>query len=192
MEMDFTCPICGRTSRLIHVSEAYFEAVSNIPVADIGNGILFPIPETGEEGIHIYPHTQMEILQKFAPPSNPRVPFHLSLHPDQFAILLLLIGAYFVYFTWSTAPSHWVWAAGGLAGLILLYLGFRRRIVHAYQAQKAGLDGQKQKLEKMVDIWNRLVYCAADGMIFDPATSIQMQPGATQKYLEEQISQIYG
>jgi hypothetical protein len=190
MNQGYKCPICGKSSRLVSVSDVYFELVSNHAIGEIGNGILIPFPETQEKNQKSIPHTRMEFLQKFAPPNTPRTPFMMTIRPDQFAILFLLVGIYAVYYFWSIQPGSFIPAAAVLLLCSAVYFGFRKKILESYLVKKSALDKRTADLIKLVDIWNRLIYCAQDGIVLDPATGTQIQPGEMLSYLEKNKDQV--
>lgn len=180
--MIFPCPVCGNTSRVIRVSEIYFGALSHQTFQEIGDRILNQdLDELKDQPLN-YPRSQTEVIQRFAPPLTPQQPFLLRLQPDEFAFLLAIVLGYAVYATWNSLG----WTAVGLvAALALLYFLFRSKIFMEFQKKRAEQNQKRQEIEQEIEIWNRLMYCARDGLIYDPETQVQILPGKITDYLNE-------
>lgn len=152
-EITYTCPECHQSDQCKKVSVLYIEASGNRKVLNIFNP-----PSGGVEAIR-------------------------DVNPDIAVIGFTVIAGIFLYNIYATQPQYFTFIAiiTGLA--YIAYAILRKKIIGKYKASIQAKKDEKIKVEKAIDHWMKLVYCARDKVVFDPAENLPVPAFQMRDYL---------
>ncbi len=149
----YICPECHQSDKCAKVSVLYVEASGN-----------------------------RKILNIFSPPSGSTEAIR-DVNPDIVVIGFTLVAGIFLYNIYATQPQAFPITAI-LTGLAYVgYVVLRKKIMGKYKASIQAKKEEKLKVEKAIDHWMKLVYCARDKVVFDPAENVAIPAGQMRNYL---------
>jgi hypothetical protein len=161
------CPICGERSKTMMVSDLYVEAMEGKRTND-------------------YPGlSRAKWVNLITPPTPPKQDRLSSLHPDILAIIVLIIVGYLLVIRIFDNDPNVILLGIGIVILFLLYVFFRKRLVHRFTKNKDSRNLLLDAARKKAEIWMDLAYCSKDKVFFTSDYTVRLQPGELLGYWQE-------
>lgn len=180
MSKKIICPRCQHFQPVEKVSSLYLVGLETRREYRPGRGK----PRRLESALHHRLADSPELLaisHTLAPPSSGKQLTIRPIHPDQAVLVFSLIAPVFLYGMFATQPEA---AYGILALLVLFYVAYlwqRSRLVARFQQQQAARRSAKERVQRGIERWMQLYYCAEDQVVFDPegdeAIPVDQLPG---------------
>jgi len=151
------CPICRKDDQTIPLHILYKELLEG-KAYNFSSGL-----------------TRVKLVSYISPPGLPGKNRLLSIHPD----LLAGIGIFVVLYLLVSQMNGVVFSPSALlitaiAG-ILIYLGFRKRLLDRYQKTIAERVALVKIIRSQVDIWMDMIYCKTDYLVYSPDLRLQIK-----------------
>ncbi len=168
-EETVVCPVCGESDRVFKVSRIYIDALAAFNKSPEDS----VLPElTGkavdDPGVNLLKIQAVRtFVNNFSPPSGGRQVAR-QIHPDLIMAVLALLAVFFMIQIYESQPSFFLIA---LAVLVAVYVGYyflRRGIIARFNQQKDKEQNEKRRLERAIERWMKLYFCARDEGVFDP------------------------
>ncbi len=145
------CPTCQQSDLVRKVSAVYIEGLGASPERRA-------IPRSAAR----------RLSQRLAPPSGGKREVMRLIHPDWMAGALALILPFFLTGIYTT-QNGFFWPALAFVALVAgLYAWQHGRLVQRYQHSQRARQEDAARVEKAIQAWMRLYYCARDEVVFDP------------------------
>lgn len=160
------CPLCGEKDAVEKVSVLYLTGLGMRRPAEPQ-----PAGETGTPLADHYPGLRAalpELSRKLAPPASTRQAFTRPVHPDTVVLAFSLITPFFLYGIWSTQLNTLPVVIGILAAFYLAYFVLRKKLVARFQAEQARQKAETARIQRGIERWMKLYYCARDDGVFEP------------------------
>lgn len=149
----YTCPACHQSDKCAKVNLLYVEASGN-----------------------------RKIINIFSPPSGSTETVR-DVNPDIAVIGFTIVAGIFLYNIYATQPQFFPMIAI-LTGLAYVgYVAIRKKVIGKYKASIQAKKEEKARIEKAIDHWMKLVYCANDKVVFDPVENVAVPVGQMREYL---------
>jgi hypothetical protein len=149
----YTCPECHQSDKCAKVSVLYVEASGN-----------------------------RKILNIFSPPSGKTETIR-DINPDIVVIGFSIVAGIFLYNIYATQPQYFPMIAAVTGLAYVGYIVLRKKIMGKYKANIQAKKDEKDSIERAIEHWLKLVYCARDKVVFDPEENIAVPAGQMRDYL---------
>lgn len=163
------CPQCGQSDQVEKVSTIYILGIEK------KWGSHNPSP-SGSEGDSPAPSALLNemsaedlqaLSRRLSPPATQKsVPIR-PIHPDLMVFTFSLAAPIFLYGIMSSQPgSLWI-VLPVLVGFYVFYFWKRKQMIARFQAQQAAQRLADERVQRGIQRWMNLYYCARDDGIFE-------------------------
>jgi hypothetical protein len=169
------CPHCGQTDQVDKVSAIYVRGSEIRWHSKAGD------PQNAEtQGEHTAPITRSSLLKemnstelqklsrKLSPPATPKTVPTRSIHPDLIVFTFSLVAPVFLYGILNTQPGGLWIVLPVLAGFYAFYFWKRKELIAKFQAQQQAQRSSEARVQRGIQRWMKLYYCARDDGVFEP------------------------
>ncbi len=163
MANEILCPVCGQADRVGKVSTIYLT----------GMGVKKPDPVQFGLPEHLFPSgaAMHAVSQKMTPPSSGKRAPTRPIHPDMAVLVFSAIAPIFLYGIYTSQPGMLLPVLGLLACFYALYIWRRPVLIARFNAEQAARNSANQRIQRGIDRWMRLYYCAREDGVFEPGST---------------------
>lgn len=160
-----TCPNCGKSDLAFKVSHIYIEASERKPLPGQEMGALQAVYANLPPGTNPA-MAKRSILQLFAPPSG-RTEIIRQVHPDLIVGISAAVALFILYQILASQPGFFLPALIIFIVALAAYLFTRKSVLRKFNRIKAEDAGDRKNVERAIERWMQLYYCARDQTLFD-------------------------
>jgi hypothetical protein len=166
-----TCPVCGLSDQVEKVSTIYMSGIADKRSPEIKQATKIP------------PQKLVSLSRMMAPPSSGKsVPIR-TLHPDMVLIVFSCVLPFFLLGILKQQPIMLVPVLLVLAALYGLYFFKRKAIIVKFERDQNNQRESQARIERGIQTWMKLYYCARDEGIFLPGKDELVPPEQMISYL---------
>ena len=168
---DAVCPQCNTNKEVYKVSEIYLSGLESIKsstsLKDNAFDNIFGHPSQKLGRRFVDQTTKRTLVSKFAPPSSKKQRISRSVHPDLIMFATLLLSLFMLYQIYNQQRGAFLPALLVILGVSVIYLLTHKKINTRYMEKQNNASKETGQIEKAIERWMKLYYCAADFCVFD-------------------------
>jgi len=162
------CPVCGQSDQVEKVSTIYLEGIRVNRLRFSKNSEGVSLPPSRQRLLKIPVQDLYSLSRKLAPPSSRKTMPTRPLHPDMVVIVFSGIVPIFLFGILNQQRSLFIPALIILVCFYGLYFYKREAVIAKYEHEKATKQEAQTRIERGIESWMRLYYCARDEGVFLP------------------------
>ena len=167
------CPTCRQADQVEKVSTIYVRGIEvkwRRGKSGPPNGGEIPVKRS--KLVDAMPADELQTLtRRLAPPAAKKETSMRLIHPDMMVLALTLVAPIFLYGILTGQPSGLLVVLPLLAGFYIFYFWKRKMLIAKYFAQQAAQQAATARIQRGIQRWMKLYYCARDDGVFEPGTS---------------------
>lgn len=168
---DAVCPQCNTNKEVYKVSEIYLSGLESIkssnPLKDNAFDLVFGHPSQKLGQRFVDQTTKRTLVSKFAPPSSKKQRISRTVPPDFIMFATLLLSLFMLYQIYNQQRDAFLPVLFVILGLGVIYLLTRKKINAKYMEKQKNAFKETGQIEKAIERWMKLYYCAKDFCVFD-------------------------
>lgn len=164
------CPTCGQADQVEKVSTIYLRGIEvkwRLGKAGPPDGAEAP-PKRSQLVDAMPPDELQALTRRLVPPSAPKKAPTRPIHPDMVVAALTLVSPIFLYGILTSQPGGLLVVLPLLAGFYAYYFWQRKKLIAKFQAQVAAQEAATARIDRGIQRWMKLYYCARDDGVFEP------------------------
>jgi hypothetical protein len=160
------CPVCSQSDQVDKVSTLYIEGIGEKRLPFAKGAAAKEAGTARWRATMLSPAELTHLSRKLAPPSSGKASLTRPVHPDLVVIAFSLILPVFLYNILSQQRAMLLPVLLILAGFYGLYFFKRQAVVARFERQQAARRAEQRRIERGIQTWMRLYYCARDSGVF--------------------------
>ncbi len=162
------CPVCNQADRVDKVSTIYIEGIEKKRIPFV-KGAAANEAETDQlRPIMLSPSELAHLSRKLTPPASGKASLTRPIHPDMVVIAFSIILPIFLYNILSQQRAMLIPVLLVMTGFYGLYFFKRKAVVARFEQQQATRRAEQRRIERGIQTWMYLYYCARDDGVFLP------------------------
>jgi len=117
------------------------------------------------------PGASQALTHRLAPPAAKKEAPMRAIHPDMMVLGFSLVAPIFLYGILTSQPSGLLVVLPLLAGFYIFYFWKRKMLIAKYLVQQAAQQAATARIQRGIQRWMKLYYCARDDGIFEPGAA---------------------
>jgi hypothetical protein len=171
------CPVCGQIQSVSKVSAVYIAGIQAERPAENRAGST-PVR------VHGIPEQALPALgRRLAPPAARKEVQLRLVHPDLMVLVFSVVMPFFFSGIYAGQRENFYPALIGLLIAYGFYFTMRRRLVARYEQRLGVEQARKARIERGVQRWMNLYYCAEDDLVFEPGGAPPLPADQIHAYL---------
>jgi hypothetical protein len=194
------CPVCDRNDQVAKVSTIYLTAIgiNRLPVRNEHQTkpglVIDPNQVQGKENrqtnaphgksfTHLSAAELKQLSSKLKPPASPKQAFSRPVHPDTVILTFSLVVPFFLFGVIQSQSGMIIPMVAILIFAYALYFWKRKKIILKFNQKLAEKIAAERRIQRALERWMNLYYCARDEVIFEPGKEQGMSIDLIHGYL---------